>query len=415
MNELVSHKPFIAQTIDLVDHHRLLPADYNPRQMDPRTLRLLVRSLATFGWVMPVVANRRTGNIVGGHQRIRANAQLLKTPSASAYRRVPVIYVDLSEGREKALNVALNQISGDWDFFKRAAADELRQNATYAQMTREHHALSRAYRAPLQLKAIGALRSAAFDFRDAQHAARFIDVFGSRILDFGCGRGQEIRWLSRIGINARGFEPFQRNRRGRLTAAHSRAQADQLLTALAAGFVPDTVFCNYVVSSIASPADRAHVLTIVQALATRGARAVIAVRSTDDVCYQQVLGNVRVRKGGYLGIPDSSERGLIVTSAGTAKQKFQKFFERAEFIALLKRYFGRVEIRAIEPNDPALVAVCTQPRPLDRDRLARALKFEFDLPVAGQRLDRAAQAIRVFSRWLACRTPIRTGRLRRAF
>lgn len=130
----LARKPFIAEKIDLVDHRALIPADYNPREMDDRTLRLLVRSLARFGWVLPVVANRRTGNIVGGHQRARANEHIVRGGGAraAAYKQVPVIYVDLSVHEEKALNVALNQISGDWDFFKKAAADELRQNATFA-------------------------------------------------------------------------------------------------------------------------------------------------------------------------------------------------------------------------------------------------------------------------------------------
>ena len=59
----------------LIDHNRLIPADYNPREMDPRTLKMLVRSLTRFGWVLPVIANHFTGNIVGGHQRACANHQ----------------------------------------------------------------------------------------------------------------------------------------------------------------------------------------------------------------------------------------------------------------------------------------------------------------------------------------------------
>ena len=220
-------KPFVATKIDLVDHHRLIPADYNPREMDERTLRLLVRSLVRFGWVLPVVANRRTGNIVGGHQRTRANEHIIRTRgrAADGYKKVPVIYVDLSLHEEKALNVALNQISGDWDFFKKAAADELRQNATFAQMTRQHHDLGRGYRAPLGLKR--------FDFKDRSHFEQFITAYGTRILDFGCGRGQEIEWLGKIGVRAVGFEPFRRVKgRDALDVQISRAQAAGLRCAL---------------------------------------------------------------------------------------------------------------------------------------------------------------------------------------
>ena len=56
-------KVFIADSIERVKYKSLIPADYNPRTMDARSLRVLMGSLMRFGWVMPVVINRRTGNI----------------------------------------------------------------------------------------------------------------------------------------------------------------------------------------------------------------------------------------------------------------------------------------------------------------------------------------------------------------
>ncbi len=387
---------FVATEIELVDHRRLIPADYNPREMDARTLRVLVRSLVRFGWVLPVVANRRTGNIVGGHQRARANHQVLKTqPKAKAkhYQKVPVIYVDLSIAEEKALNVALNQISGDWDFFKRAAADELRQNATFAQMTRRHHRLGKGYLAPLGLKR--------FELRDPEHLRAFTRIYGTRILDFGCGRGQEIEWLSEIGITAKGFEPFRRvPRSDRLCVDLSRSMADQFLDALSHGYRPETVFCNFVISSIASPVDRRHVLTLLQALGTRARSVVVAVRSTDDVHYQEILGRVRCHSGAFLGVPDASEPGLIVTGAGTTRQKFQKFFDEGEFRRLLRRHFRDVEVTSVEKNDTSIVGICRSPKPPNRRSLERAIRFEFDLRINDERMDRAERALRTFDRWM---------------
>ena len=53
----------------------LNPADYNPRkdlQPDDPTYLKIKQSLETFGMVEPIIWNKRTGHIVGGHQRIKA-------------------------------------------------------------------------------------------------------------------------------------------------------------------------------------------------------------------------------------------------------------------------------------------------------------------------------------------------------
>ena len=89
----------------------LLPAKYNPRKDlkpgDPEYEKLK-RSIEQFGYVEPVIWNRTTGNVVGGHQR-------LKVLMDSGVTEVECVVVELSPEKEKALNVALNKISGDWD------------------------------------------------------------------------------------------------------------------------------------------------------------------------------------------------------------------------------------------------------------------------------------------------------------
>lgn len=83
-------------------------AKYNPRKISDRDLNNLVQSIERFGFVDPLIVNDRTGTLVGGHQRIKAAKKL-------GLKDVPVVAVDLSEVEEKALNVALNKISGEWD------------------------------------------------------------------------------------------------------------------------------------------------------------------------------------------------------------------------------------------------------------------------------------------------------------
>lgn len=100
----------------------LHPADYNPRKdLKPgdKEYDKLARSIEEFGYVEPIVWSRTTGNIIGGHQR-------LKVLIEKGYTEVEVVGLELSEQEEKILNVALNKISGRWDNEKLIAVlDEL--------------------------------------------------------------------------------------------------------------------------------------------------------------------------------------------------------------------------------------------------------------------------------------------------
>ena len=90
---------------------RLNPAAYNPRrdlQPGDPAYQTLARSMTRFGCVEPIIWNERTGNVVGGHQR-------LKVLIAAGKTELDVSVVNLSEEDEKALNLALNKISGEWD------------------------------------------------------------------------------------------------------------------------------------------------------------------------------------------------------------------------------------------------------------------------------------------------------------
>ena len=92
------------------------PAPYNPRKDlkpgDPEYDKMR-RSIDEFDCVEPLVWNKRTKHLVGGHQR-------LKVLKEKGVKEFEVSVVDLDEKREKALNVALNKIQGDWDFTKLA-------------------------------------------------------------------------------------------------------------------------------------------------------------------------------------------------------------------------------------------------------------------------------------------------------
>lgn len=89
----------------------LLPADYNPRkELKPGddAYEKLRKSIQEFGYVETIVFNKRTNTVVGGHQRLNVMKEL-------GYTEVNVSIVDLDEQKEKALNIALNKIDGEWD------------------------------------------------------------------------------------------------------------------------------------------------------------------------------------------------------------------------------------------------------------------------------------------------------------
>ena len=89
----------------------LLPANYNPRKdLKPGDAEYekLKRSIEQFGYVEPVIWNKTTGRVVGGHQRLKVLMDMGMT-------EVDCVVVEMDEDKEKALNIALNKISGDWD------------------------------------------------------------------------------------------------------------------------------------------------------------------------------------------------------------------------------------------------------------------------------------------------------------
>lgn len=93
--------------VNLSDIH---PADYNPRadlQPGDPDYEALKRSIQDNGYVGLILINK-DGTIIGGHQRYKVLRDL-------GYTKARVLVTDVDKQTEKALNIALNKISGDWD------------------------------------------------------------------------------------------------------------------------------------------------------------------------------------------------------------------------------------------------------------------------------------------------------------
>lgn len=96
--------------IQKIEITKLKPAEYNPRKdlkPEDEEYQKIKRSIIEFGYVAPVIVNSDM-TVIGGHQRLKVLKEL-------GYNEVECVVVDLNKNKEKALNIALNKISGDWD------------------------------------------------------------------------------------------------------------------------------------------------------------------------------------------------------------------------------------------------------------------------------------------------------------
>ncbi len=121
--------------IKLID---IQPADYNPRFITTDELDKLANSIHSFGFVDPIIINLKNNRIVGGHQRYKVlmedydnNKTLNLVELGDIGWAFPDSDIKIeTDDKEKALNIALNKIQGEWDdvklaeLFKDIDADE---------------------------------------------------------------------------------------------------------------------------------------------------------------------------------------------------------------------------------------------------------------------------------------------------
>lgn len=89
----------------------LKPAAYNPRKKlkkGDKEYEKIKKSIVEFGYVDPIIVNF-DGTVIGGHQRLTVLSDL-------GYNEVQCVQVRIEdENKVKALNVALNKITGAWN------------------------------------------------------------------------------------------------------------------------------------------------------------------------------------------------------------------------------------------------------------------------------------------------------------
>lgn len=96
--------------IQKISIEKLKPAEYNPRKdlkPEDEEYQKIKKSLIEFGYVAPVIINSDM-TVIGGHQRLKVLKEL-------GYTEIECNVVNLDKDKEKALNIALNKITGEWD------------------------------------------------------------------------------------------------------------------------------------------------------------------------------------------------------------------------------------------------------------------------------------------------------------
>lgn len=108
----------------------LKPAGYNPRTISAAQLKALKKAMAEFGDLGGIVLNRQTGNLVGGHQRVKHLKPewfIYKEPYEDKTGTVALGHIETPWGRwayrevdwppekEMAANVAANRHGGEFE------------------------------------------------------------------------------------------------------------------------------------------------------------------------------------------------------------------------------------------------------------------------------------------------------------
>ena len=118
---------FICEDVKEIKLKDLNPAEYNPRTISEKEFNKLTQSIREYGLVDPILINMKNMTIIGGHQRysvlLSENKKNNSYENLLLFRRGDIGWVFTEdvltvkdESHEKGLNLALNKISGEWDY-----------------------------------------------------------------------------------------------------------------------------------------------------------------------------------------------------------------------------------------------------------------------------------------------------------
>lgn len=115
----------VKNSLKKININDITPSDYNPRKISEKDFEKLKKSLDEFGLVDPIIINLNTNNIIGGHQRFDVlynednNRDLYLIELGDIGWVLDETNLKIKdEAHEKALNLALNRMGGEFDIEK---------------------------------------------------------------------------------------------------------------------------------------------------------------------------------------------------------------------------------------------------------------------------------------------------------
>lgn len=117
--KVVGGGPFSVPPVVMLAVQRINPAPYNPRKMSPFKFEALKANIRQNGFLENLVIqklSKRYGPlvIIGGHQRVRAVREICVEDNVHM-PELPGVVLDLNDRDAQILNVALNNIDGEFD------------------------------------------------------------------------------------------------------------------------------------------------------------------------------------------------------------------------------------------------------------------------------------------------------------
>lgn len=94
-----------------IEINKLIFPKYNPRKKlkpDDKEYQKIKNSIEEFGYTDLVIINK-DNTIISGNQRTQVLMDM-------GYKKIKVVQIDIDKTKEKALNIALNKITGEWDY-----------------------------------------------------------------------------------------------------------------------------------------------------------------------------------------------------------------------------------------------------------------------------------------------------------